>query len=646
MDFMDFPNLLSPITIGTMEVKNRFVIPPMGTNFANPDGSVSQQLIDYWIARAKGGYGLLIVEVTAIDPLGKAIPFQPGIWDDKFIPGWRKLVDEVHKYDAKMAVQLHHAGRQTTHDIIGAQPVAPSSVPCPVDKEIPRELTTDEVYDLIEKFGNAARRARDAGFDAVEVHGAHGYLIAQFMSPYSNKRMDEFGGDFMSRMRFPVEIIKNIRRKVGNGYPIIFRFSGDERVPGGRNIDESRIVARVMENVGVDAFHVSTGVYGSMPWLIAPSAVPPGYNVYAAKEIKKVANIPVIAVGRINDPFLAEEILENGEADMVSLGRESISDPELPNKVASGNIEEITPCIGCMQACVGFLFDPNRLKISCLVNPFTGKEGELKIEKVDKSKKVMIVGGGPGGLEAAWVAAKRGHKVTLYEKDNMLGGQYRIGAIPPTKQDILKALKYYITMGKKYGVVYKTGVEVTEDLVMREKPDVVIIATGGVPLVPNIKGINNPNFAKAVEVLDGKKEVGRSVLIVGGGMVGVETADFLGEHGHKVTIIEMLSNIAIDEEAAVRYFLMERLAKYGVKAITNAKVKEFLNDGVIYDKDGKEERLTGFDTIILAMGAKAYNPLEDKIKDKVPEVYVVGDAVKARKALEAIEEAAKVAIKI
>ncbi|HIH77958.1 MAG TPA: FAD-dependent oxidoreductase [Halobacteria archaeon] len=643
---MDFPKLLSPIKIGTMEVKNRFVIPPMGTNFANPDGSVSQQLIDYWVARAKGGYGLLMVEVTAVDPLGKAIPFQPGIWDNKFIPGWKKLVDEVHKYGAKIAVQLHHAGRQTTHDVIGAQPVAPSPIPCPVDKEIPRELTTDEVYDLIEKFGNAARRARDAGFDAVEVHGAHGYLIAQFMSPYSNKRMDEFGGDFMSRMNFPVEIIKNIRRKVGNGYPIIFRFSGDERVPGGRNIDESRIVARVMENVGVDAFHVSTGVYGSMPWLIAPSAVPPGYNIYAAEEIKKVVNIPVIAVGRINDPFLAEEILENGEADMVSLGRESLADPELPNKVASGFIDEISPCIGCMQACVGFLFDPNRLKISCLVNPFTGKEGELKIEKVDKSKKVMVVGGGPGGLEAAWVAAKRGHKVALYEKENVLGGQYRIGAIPPTKQDILKALKYYITMGKKYGVLYKTEVEVTDDLVMREKPDVVIIATGGVPLVPNIKGINNPNFAKAVEVLDGEKEVGRSVLIVGGGMVGVETADFLGEHGHKVTIIEMLSNIAIDEEAAVRYFLMERLAKYGVKAITNAKVKEFLNDGVIYDKDGKEERLTGFDTIILAMGAKAYNPLEDKIKDKVPEVYVVGDAVKARKALEAIEEAAKVAIKI
>jgi len=629
-----------------MEVRNRFVVPPMGTNFANPDGSVSKQLIDYLAARSKGGYGLIIVEVTAIDPLGKAIPWQPGIWDDKFVPGWKELVDEVHKYGAKIVVQLHHAGRQTTHEVIGSQPVAPSPIPCPVDREIPRELTTEEVYDLIEKFGDAAVRARDAGFDGVEVHGAHGYLIAQFMSAYSNKRIDEFGGDLTSRMKFPVDIVKNIRAKVGNGYPIIFRFSGDERVPGGRTIDESRVVAEKMEKAGVNALHVSTGVYGSIPWLIAPSAVPPAYNVYAAEEIKKVVKIPVITVGRINDPNLAEDILEGGKADLVSLGRESIADPELPNKTAAGMINEISPCIGCMQACVGYLFDPKYLKISCLVNPFTGREGELKIEKAAVPKKVVVVGGGPGGLEAAWVAAKKGHKVTVYEKEEVLGGQYRIGAIPPTKQDILKALRYYITMGKKYGVEYKMGVEATEELILEENPDAVILATGGVPLMPNIKGIDNPKFVKAIDVLEGKKEVGMNVLVVGGGMVGVETADFLGEHLHKVTIVEMLPEIAKDEQDAVKYFLLKRLNEYGVKAITGATVKEFLDDGVVCEKDGKEEKIAGFDTVILAMGAKAYNPLEEKIKGKVPELYVIGDAVKARKAVEAIEEGARAAVKI
>jgi len=645
---MNFQKLFSSIKIGNMEVKNRFVVPPMATSLARPDGSPTDGHVAYWKERAKGGYGLLIVEATAVDPLGKGSPWdEPGIWEDRFIPGWKKVTDEVHKYGAKIALQIHHAGRQTTHDKIGGeQPVAPSPISCPVSREIPRELTTEEVYDLIEKFGDAARRAQDAGFDAVEVHGAHGYLIAQFMSPYSNKRIDEFGGDFMDRMKFPLEIIKNIRRKVGNGYPVIFRLSGDEHVPGGRNIDDSRLVAHMIEEAGVDAIHVSTGVYASTQYIIAPSAMPMGFNVYAAEEIKKMVDIPVIAVGRITDPIMAECILRTGRADMIAMGRASLADPELPNKTVAGLIEEISPCIGCMQACAGYLFDPTKPHISCLVNPFTGREGEFRLDKTDKPKKVMVIGGGPGGLEAAWITAKRGHKVTLYEKENVLGGQYRIAAIPPTKQDITKALKYYITMGKKYGVVFKMGIEVTEDLVMREKPDVVIIATGGVPLIPDIDGVDNPNFAKAVEVLDGKKEVGKNVLIVGGGMVGVETADFLGEHGHKVTIIEMLPMIARDEEAAVRYFLMERLAKYGVKTITNAKVKEFLNDGVLYDKDGKEERIIGFDTVILAMGATAYNPLEEKIKGKIPEMYVIGDALKARKAVEAIEEGARVALKI
>jgi 2,4-dienoyl-CoA reductase-like NADH-dependent reductase (Old Yellow Enzyme family)/thioredoxin reductase len=643
---MKFSELLSPIKIGSMEVKNRFIVPAMGTNFANPDFTVSQQFIDYWVARAKGGFGLIIMEVTAIDPLGNAIPCEIGIWDDKFIPGWKKLADEVHKYGCKIAIQLHHAGRQTISGVTGSQPVAPSPIPCPVDKEIPRELTTQEVYELIEKYGDGARRARDAGIDAVEVHGAHGYLIAGFMSAYSNKRVDEFGGSLSDRLKFPVEIVKNIRRKTGNGYPIIFRMSGEERVTGGRTIDESRVVARIMEEAGVNAVHVSVGVYGSIAWIIPPASVPVGFNLYAAEEIKKSVSIPVIGVGRINDPLIAEDALRTGKADMVALGRASLADPEFPNKVASGDIEGISPCIGCVQGCIGYVFDPNHGKASCLVNPFVGREGELKIEKTATPKKVMVIGGGPGGLEAAWIAAKRGHNVTLYEKENVLGGQFRIGGIPPTKQEIMKALKYYIYQGKKYGVEFKMGIEVSPNLVDAEKPDVVILATGGIPLVPNIKGVANPEIVKAVDVLDGKKAVGDNVLIIGGGMVGVETADFLGEHGHKVTVMDMLPEIGMDEPGAVKLFLFERLKNYGVSSITNATVKEFLPDGVVYEKGGKEEKIQGFNSIVMALGAKAYNPLEQEIKGMAPKVYVLGDAVKPRRAIEATAEAAEIAVKL
>lgn len=643
---MMFPKLLSPIKIGNMEVKNRFVVPPMGTNYANPDGSVSEQLVDYYAARAKGGFGLIIVEVTAIDPLGKAIPFQPGLWSDEFVPGWKHLVNEVHRYGAKIAVQLHHAGRQTAAAIIGGQPVAPSPIACPVMKEIPHELTTEETHELIGKFRDAAVRARDAGFDAVEIHGAHGYLIAQFMSAYSNKRIDEFGGNFISRMKFPLEIIRSIKRALGNGYPMTFRISGDEKVHGGRAIDETRTVARLMEQAGVNAIHVSICTYGSMHWMFVPGHIAPGFNAGAAEEIKKSVKIPVITVGRINDPFLAEDILQAGKADLVSLGRESLSDPEFPNKTAANQVEEISPCIACLQGCIGYLFDPDRMKVSCLVNPFTGKEGSLKIEKTASPKRVMVVGSGPGGLLASWVAAKRGHGVTCYEKENALGGQFRIGAMPSTKHDILAAIKYYITMGHKYGVKYKPGIEVTPEIIENEKPDVVILATGGVPLVPDIPGINNPAFLKSNDVIAGKSNAGGKVLVVGGGAVGAETAEFLAEHGCKITLIEMLPEIARDVQWVPKIFLMERLKEYHVTDMTSATVKEFFNDGVIYNKDGQDGRLEGFDKIVLALGTVAYNPLQEKIQGKVKEVYVIGDAIKARKAIDATEEAAKIAVSI
>lgn len=646
----EYASLFAPGHIGGLEVKNRFVMPAMGTNFANPDGSVSRQMIDYYTARARGGFGLIVIEVTAVDPVGRAIPYQGGLWSDDFIPGWKKLIDSVHQYGAKIAVQLHHCGRQTDRATIGgAQPVAPSPISCPVKKTLPRELTTAETYEIIDKFGQAAGRALAAGFDAIEFNGAHGYLIAQFMSPYANKRVDEFGGDFKSRLRFPVEILRRVRREVGNGFPLIFRMSGEDKVHGGRSLRETQMIARVIEENGANALSISNGTYASLHHMSAPGALPPGHNVYAAEAVKQVVSLPVITAGRINDPDLAKAIIADGKADFVALGRVSIADPEFPNKTAVNATDEISPCIACLQGCVGYLFDPDQKKISCLVNPFVGREGDWQIRQTSRPKKIVVAGGGPAGLEAAWIAAKRGHTVVCYEKEPVLGGQFRLAGVPSTKQDILTAIKYYVRMGEKYGVTYKLGTEFTANMLAVEKPDAVLLTTGGVPLIPRIKGIENPRFVNAVDVLGGKCSVGSKVLVVGGGLVGAETADFIGEYGSEVTIIEFKPAVAADVQAFVRKYLLERLREYGVKLLTGAKVMEFLDDGVIYENtDGGAGAITlrGFDSIVLAMGARSYNPLEEELKGKVAELYVIGDALKAGKAITAIEQAAEIGVTV
>lgn len=643
---MEFEHVLSPIKIGSMEVRNRFVVPPMGTNFADEDGFVTQRLIDYYTERAKGGFGLIILEVTAIHPGGRSIPNEVGVWKDEHIEGLKRLTDSVHQYGAKIALQLHHAGRQTEESITRAHPVGPSPVSCPSTKIVPKELSTQEVYDLIEDFGDGALRAVKAGFDAVEIHGAHGYLIGQFMSAHSNKRMDEFGGDIYGRMRFPVEIMRNIRRKVGTGFPVLFRYSARELVQDGVDINQAKVIARIMEKEGVNAIHASLCTYGSLEWMSVPGAVPPGFNAFAAEEVKKAVAIPVITVGKINDPYLAESIIETKEADMVALGRESIADPHFPNKVASGRIDEICPCIACEQSCHGYLTDPAKLQICCLANPFVGKEGTCVVKKTDSPKKVMVVGGGPAGLMAAWVTAKAGHEVTLYDKNDILGGQFRLAAIPPTKQDIIRLLKYYINMCKKYGVKLELGREVDEELVKACAPDAVILATGSKPLILNIEGMDSPDNILASEILDGKKVTGQKVLIAGGGMVGAETAEFLVERGHEVTIVDLLPEIAQDVQGFVKTFLMKNLKAHDTKFITNAKIKKFFATGVVYESEGKETTIDGFDSIVLAMGAKAYNPLEEKIKSMVKECYVIGDAVKAGQANKATEEALAAALQI
>ncbi|MEM3726324.1 MAG: NADH:flavin oxidoreductase, partial [Candidatus Bathyarchaeia archaeon] len=395
--------LFEPFQIGTMKLKNRIVMPPMGTNFSNEDGTVTQRLTNYHVERAKGGVGLIIVEGAYVEPRGKGSIKQLGVDHDNKIPGLRDLVTAVKANGAKVALQLFHGGRQSHSSIIGTQPVSASEVPCRLTGETPRALTTSEIEELVEVFAEAARRVKEAGFDAVEIHGAHGYLINQFLSPLTNKRTDKYGGDVKKRARFLLEILERIREKVGESYPVLCRINGDDYIEGGIKLEEAKIIAKMLEDGGVDALHISGGIYDSpIPVTTAPMALPHGVMVHLAAGIKKVVNVPVIAVGRLDDPKLAEEILQQGKADLVSMGRALLADPYLPKKIADGALDEINPCIACDE-CIGRLFFNE--DIACTVNAALGREEEYRIEKAKVRKRVLVVGGGPAGMEAARVSA-------------------------------------------------------------------------------------------------------------------------------------------------------------------------------------------------------------------------------------------------
>jgi 2,4-dienoyl-CoA reductase-like NADH-dependent reductase (Old Yellow Enzyme family)/thioredoxin reductase len=646
-----FVKLFEPLITKNIDLKNRFMVTSMESNLVDEAGFVTPALTDYWVARAKGGFGLLMLENSSVDPGGNVCAHSPGFFDDKFIPGLRSLTDAVHESGAKMGAQLGHSGRQTMPDIVGGQTVAPSPLPCATNGFIPKELTTEEVYEMIEKYGDAAVVAKKGGFDVVEIHGAHGYLLAGFMSAATNRRTDEFGGSFTNRMRFCRLIIENVRAKVGTDYPLSFRISADEKVPGGRELLESVVICRLLEEWGIDLINVSAALNPSCEYIVPPPAIQAGHLVPYAEKIKQAVSLPVICAGKLHEPNLASYVLESGKADIIGIGRGSLADPELPNKIKEGRIEEIAPCIGCYQGCYKAYPKPGQedhilYTTTCLVNPFCCNETEMVIKPAAKIKNVMVIGGGPAGLEAAWVAAACGHLVTLYEKDR-IGGTFRYAAIPPFKQQLASAIVYYEKMCEKYGVEMKLGEEVTDVQVLAENPDAVIVATGGTPIIPrSIPGADGENVFTAIEVLGGHKVPGKNVLVIGGGSVGCETADYLGEQRRNVTIVEMLGKIAADVSMQSLPFMMQRFKEYGIKTYTDTKVISFVDDGAVAEQNGEKLLLTGFDTIVLAMGSRPVNTLGPALTGKIAALYVIGDAFKARNALDAIEEGARTALKL
>lgn len=631
---MNIQSLLSPLNVGEMTLRNRIIMPAMGTNYADRHGYVTEKTIKYYERRAQGGVGLIVTELALIDQLGKFSAFELCIDRDACIDGLSHLAESIKKHGAKAVVQLHHSGRQTKSKVIGAQPVSASSVRCPWSGEVPRELTLEEIEILVERYAEAAVRAKKAGFDAVELHGAHGYFINQFLSPYSNKRTDRYGGSVENRVRFPLEIIKKIKERLGQKFPVLIKISGDEHVEGGLALDESKKIAKLLERGGVNAITVSAGVFETSEWMVPPMRLPRGCHVHLAKGIKEVVSIPVATIGRIYDPLMAEEILREGKADLIAMGRALIADPDLPKKVMNGDLSGIRKCIGCNN-CADKVF--KEVDITCTVNPEVSREFYGELSKASRSRRVIIAGAGPGGLEAARILGMRGHNVTLYEQSDKVGGQVNLGILGPHKQQVANILDFYKEQLKRLRLEVKFGQSLTKEIMEEEKPDVVILGTGSIPLIPKIPGINGKKVVIARDVLAGKVNVGGKIIVAGGGTVGCETAEFLAERGHSVTIIEMLKYVGLDIESVTRRLIHRDLKKLSVKILTNAKIVEIGNDEVIYvDSDGQKKSIKG-DNIVNALGAVANDELLKELSGKA-NIFSIGDCVKPRKIIDAIFE--------
>jgi 2,4-dienoyl-CoA reductase-like NADH-dependent reductase (Old Yellow Enzyme family)/thioredoxin reductase len=637
-------NILSPITIKSLTLANRVVMPPMGTNLGHDDGTVSPENLAYLKRRAKGQPGLIITEITAAHQGGIASPNQLGAYEDRFIPGLSKMVAVAHEAGAKIAMQIHHAGRESTFLLEQGKAVAPSAVPSIVFRRTPREMTLDEIKEVILAFGSAAARAKEAGFDAVELHAAHGYLLTQFLSAISNRRTDAYGGtNLKERSRFAIEVIEEVRRRVGPDFPISVRVSGEEYIRGGYTIDDMQTILPDMVKAGADMIHASIGTHGS-PGAItqATAEYEPGFNVRLAKKIKEVVSVPVIAVGRFSDPALADEVIGRGDADLVAFGRQFLADPDFLVKAKAGKTADIRKCIACNQGCIEreILGEGN---IRCSINPETGQETIYPEGPAAKSKNVWIIGSGPGGLTAAFEAARLGHRVTLFEQEHELGGQLRYARIPPYKEIYGEWIDWQIDQVRKAGVIIKNSTMVTETLLKDQRPEQVILAAGGEKIIPKVEGMDKGQVCDAWQILSGAVSPKNQILVVGGGLIGMETADFLSEKGKEVTLVEMLERSPVRKITSHGYMLHQRLQEKKCRLIFNTTLKRIGDGSVEIETKGESSTLSPIDQVVMAVGLKPRDELKGILESlKIP-FSVVGDARQPRRIFEAVEEGAKAA---
>jgi 2,4-dienoyl-CoA reductase (NADPH2) len=663
--------LFSTTKIGDVVLKNRIVMTAMHLGYTS-EGEVNDRLVGFYEERARGGVGLILVGGCTIDDRSAGAYHMIRLDDDRAIAGMAKLAKAVHKHGAQIGAQLFHAGRYARSSMIGGhRPVSASAIPSKITGEVPLEPSLDEIRDVICHFGEAARRAKEAGFDTVEILASAGYLISQFLSPLTNQRKDRYGGGLKERMRFLLEVVEEVRGKVGRKFPIIIRIAGNDFMPGGHTNVEAQEVAVTLEQVGIDAIDVTGGWHETaIPQITM--AVPRGGYVYLAQGIRNRVKIPVIACNRINDPVLANRILVQERADLIGMGRALIADPELPNKAEQGRFDEIIYCIGCNQGCFDSVFLER--PVTCTMNPSAGREREFTPQPLSGRKKVMVVGAGPAGMEAAWKLSERGHDVHIFEKQKEVGGQLRISSSPPGRKEFLQVIRNLMPQLEKVGVTLHLGTEVDIDTIGKFVPDVLVIATGAEPGFPDIPGIDGEQVITAWDLLEGKKQVVGDVIVLGGGAVGCETALFLASqemidaetlyhlvihraesnevlhslvsrNTRSITLIEQEEKIGQDIGISTRWTILQEIRRLGVKVMVNTKAKRVEKGGVVIERSGKEVFVEG-DSVVVAVGSRSVNELWGSLKDKMKEIYLIGDALEPRKVMEAIYEGFSIGLKV
>lgn len=646
---MAFNNLFSPIKIRGMEIRNRIAFPAMGTKMVKDEKEVTNQLIDYHVARAIGGNGLNFTEVCSV--YDKASPKNfLAISDDKYIPGLKKLADAIHEGGAKAGIQLWLGGSAVLFGDQTSMVVVPSDFKVEGTEYVIKGASKEVINEAIKAFGEGARRAVEAGYDTVEFHAGHNYTPHSFLSKAFNKRTDEYGGSLENRARFLLECIKSIRENIPEDMPLFMRIDAhDDYLEDGLTIEDIIQFCKWAKEAGVDALDVSRGNFSSaaVKYEVPPVDLPRGFNVENAARIKKETGMITVAVGRINDPEQGDEIIRTGKADMVVIGRAQLADPEFCNKAKDGNVDDIIRCVGCNQGCYDGYVSPDVPFITCMRNPALGREAEFVIKKTNSPKNVLIVGGGVAGLEAAIELKDRGHNPILCEASDSLGGQFILAGAAPRKEEMKEAAISMGEMAKRKGVEIRLSTPVTTELIKEINPDEVIIAVGSEPIKLNVPGADLPHVTNSHDILADKVKVSGEVIVIGGGLVGLEVAEYLSGNVNKITVVEMLNEVAKDLGQLRKICVMENLYHEGIKTITEAKCVEIKENSIAIEKDGVIEEVP-CDSVIVAIGARSRNfeSISEYCKENNIKYHVIGDAVRARRALNCIEEASEVARRI